>query len=89
MGYFHHGRRLLGKVDSASASSSHVNSVACPFSFVVHVISIIASRSIASDAVNVFPSEGVAGFAEAKDAVDEQHDHIDESQQEKVPFFWY
>ena len=79
MDCFHHGRHLLGIVGSASASSSHVNSLASSFSFVVHVISIVALRSISSDAVNIFTREGVTGFVEVEDAVDEQHDHVDES----------
>ena len=54
-------------------------------SSVAHIISIVAGRSIAPNAVYIITRQGATGF-DAEDAVDEQHNHIDQSQQELVPF---
>ena len=64
-------------MDSAAASSAHVDALAAPLALVVHVVAVVALGAIAADAVDVLAAEGVAGLVQVEDAVHEQQQHVD------------
>ena len=72
-------------MDSAASSSPHVNSLAASLALVVHVVSIVLLIAVPADAIDIVPGKRIAGFGEVEDAVDEQQDHVDESEHEPVP----